>query len=132
MNSVTANRGYSLLELMIAVAIIATLASIAIPAYNNYIATSRLVEGQNNLAAIAIAQEEYFLENNTYFQGVDIAALETNSLGLWKVAEQDPAAQNFTYQVVAGTTGNIATSYKAIATGNGKAVPVATVLDRGN
>lgn len=39
------NRGFSLIELMIVVAIVAILATIALPAYQNYVARSQVTEG---------------------------------------------------------------------------------------
>lgn len=131
MNSRT-QKGFTLVELMIAVAIIAILAAIAIPAYKDYIATSRNVEGANNLASIAIAQEEFFLENNTYFSGATTNDLINNSMGLWQPAERAAADRNFDYAVAAGDTGTIATSFKATATGNGKQVPTTVVLEKKN
>lgn len=59
-------RGFTLIELMITVAIIAILASIAYPSYTQYIVRGRLTDGQKILAAYGLAQEQYFQNNNRY------------------------------------------------------------------
>ena len=109
-------RGFTLIEVMVATAILAVLAAIAIPAYRNYVATSRNAEGWNNLAAIKLAQEEYFLENNEYFPPGDVEVKSDDaSLDVyWEAAEG--ADRNFQYAV---TTSNGATGYTATATGRG-------------
>ncbi len=104
-------RGFTLPELMITVGILAVVAAIAIPAYTGYIKTSRQTEGWSNLRSLQIAEEEYFLEKNSYFAGGTAAALNTASGGLWTRAES-AADANFEYAVtVVGTT------YTATATG---------------
>jgi type IV pilus assembly protein PilE len=115
-------RGFTLIELMMALTIVVILAAIAVPAYRNYIATARETEGHNNLAALQMAQEEYFSENNAYFAGADTATLETNSNGLWTATGSD-GVNNFDYAVVASGGG-----YTATATGNGNKVPASVVL----
>jgi len=124
------NYGFSLIELMTVVAILAIVASIAIPAYNGYIATARESEGHNNLASLKLAEEEYYLENNTYITGVYDAGgsktLSTGGLG-WSPAEVD-SKQEFTYAVTAGSTSDIKTSYTITAKGRGNKVPATTVL----
>ena len=67
------NQGFTLIELMIGVAIIAILSAIAIPAYNGYIATGRITGCANEISAIQLAQRQFFLENNGFFP-VDGAA----------------------------------------------------------
>ena len=134
--------GLTLIELMIVVAILAIIASLAIPAYNGYIQTARESEGTQDLASLRIAQEEFYMDNNTYFQGATAGALRANSNNLWEPAGWDPAladavneaALNFTYAVVPGTTGNIATSYNATATGQNdvRAIVVFTVTEANN
>lgn len=64
MNKIT--RGFTLIEVMIVVAIIAILASIALPSYQEYILRSRLVEGTNELSAMRARMEQYFQDNRTY------------------------------------------------------------------
>ena len=51
--------GFTLVELIIVVAIISILASIAIPAYNGYVETSKRSDAQASLMALAIAQEKF-------------------------------------------------------------------------
>lgn len=61
------NQGFTLIELMIVVAIIGILAGVAIPAYNGYIKTARIEECALEVAAITLAQKQFFLENNRFF-----------------------------------------------------------------
>ena len=77
-------------KLFIAVAVLAVLTAIAIPAYNGYISTSRTTECLNNLASIKLAEEEYFLENQVYFYGASASLLEDASGNLWSLAGDDP------------------------------------------
>ena len=58
--------GFSLIELMIVVAIIAILAAIAVPIYSDYITRSKLTEAQNNLSALRVQMEQYFQDNRSY------------------------------------------------------------------
>lgn len=61
------NHGFTLLEAMVTMAVLATVAGIAIPAYKGYVHNSYTTECQNEVAAIQLAQQEFFLENNVYF-----------------------------------------------------------------
>ena len=108
--------GFSLIELMFATAIIAVLAAIAIPAYTGYVKNARYAECLNEVAAIQLAEEEFFLERNTYFAGVLNGSTST-LLNNYYTNNSAAADRNCTYTVVAGTTGSIATSYTVTATG---------------
>jgi prepilin-type N-terminal cleavage/methylation domain-containing protein len=59
-------KGFTLVELMIVVAIVAVLAAIAIPMYSKYIRKSRTSEAVSNLGAIALYEETYYSENDQY------------------------------------------------------------------
>ena len=100
----TVTKGFTLVELMITVAILGVIAGIAIPAYNGYIETARMTEADNNLAAIRLAEEEYFLEKNTYFAGkTSDSTLSNASDGLWTVAKGSDNNVNFDYEVTLST-----------------------------
>ncbi|VAW99088.1 hypothetical protein MNBD_GAMMA22-1425 [hydrothermal vent metagenome] len=110
------NNGMTLIELMIVIAILGIISAIAIPAYTGYVTSARAQECQQEVASLALAQEEFFLEQRTYFEGGSTGALETNSQGLWSPSEANVNNRNCSYVIVAGTTG-IATSYQITATG---------------
>lgn len=62
-------KGFTLIELMIVVAVIGILASIAMPAYNDYVTRGKLVEGTSALADGRIRMEQFFQDNRTYAGG---------------------------------------------------------------
>lgn len=112
-NNFTGNKGFTLIELMITVGVLAIISAIAIPAYTGYVETGRLTEGWNNLNALNAAEQQFFIENNNYFSGASAAALATASGNLWVQAETTP---NFAYSV----TGASAAGYTACAQGTAK------------
>lgn len=65
-------RGFTLLELMIVVVIIAVLAAFAIPAYNRYGFRAHRVDGQELLLRVATAQERFYSTANAYGGLTDI------------------------------------------------------------
>jgi type IV pilus assembly protein PilA len=60
----SAQKGFTLIELMIVVAIIGILAAIAIPAYQDYIARSKVTELVTSADACKSSVSEYFQNNN--------------------------------------------------------------------
>lgn len=65
-NPPSAHRGFTLVELMITVAILSILAAIAIPAYNGYIREARLGTARLNADSLRVFLEDYQLDNGTY------------------------------------------------------------------
>jgi type IV pilus assembly protein PilE len=108
------HRGFTLIELMIVIAILGIVTAIAIPSYNGYISGARLTEAQNNIAALKLAEEEYFLENNTYFYNNtnDNTNLSNAGGNLWTATAGDGGV-NFVYTVTA-----VGNGYTITATGN--------------
>jgi len=59
-------KGFTLLELMITVAIVAILASIALPSYNDYVLRARFTEATGNLADLRVKMEQAYGDNRRY------------------------------------------------------------------
>jgi type IV pilus assembly protein PilE len=59
-------RAFTLIELMIVVAIIAILAAIAVPSYTDYVLRARLTDGFDALVAMQANMERYYQDNRTY------------------------------------------------------------------
>lgn len=101
--------GFTLIELMIVVAIIAILAAIALPIYSNYITRSKLTEAQNWLSQLRVSMEQYYQDNRSY---AGSASGTTTSCGV--SMPTSPTVKYFTFTcALNGTTG-----YTITATGN--------------
>lgn len=61
-----AEKGFTLIELMIVVAVVAILAAIAYPSYQEYVMRSRRLEGQSLLNEAAARQERWRAQNGGY------------------------------------------------------------------
>jgi len=58
--------GFTLIEVMITVAIVAILATIAVPSYTDYLTRGRIPDATSNLAVKRVQMEQFFLDNRTY------------------------------------------------------------------
>jgi len=62
-------RGFTLIEVMIVVAIVGILAAAALPLYNDYVRRARIVDATSALADARTRMERHFLDNRTYVGG---------------------------------------------------------------
>ena len=82
-------RGFTLIELMITVAIVAILAAIAIPSYTEYIMRGRITDAIATLGDQRIKMEQYYQDNRTYVGACGAAGSS--------VAPLPPPTAHFTY-----------------------------------
>lgn len=60
-------KGFTLIELMVVMAIVAILAAVVYPSYQDSIIKTKRAEGRTALMEIMQQQERYYTQNNTYF-----------------------------------------------------------------
>ena len=71
-SSIKANlnqKGFTLIEVMIVVAIVGILAAIAMPAYTDYVKRGKAAEATSTLADLRVKMEQYYQDNRTYVGG---------------------------------------------------------------
>jgi type IV pilus assembly protein PilE len=104
----TAQRGFTLLELMIVVVIVAILAAWAMSSYSNYIRKARRADAQQQLQQISLKQEQYRAEHPEYADDwtelgyADPDTADANGTGLhfdWEMTSAD--ANSFTVTATA-------------------------------
>eukprot|EP01012_Entosiphon_sulcatum_P036223 TRINITY_DN46123_c0_g1_i1.p1 TRINITY_DN46123_c0_g1~~TRINITY_DN46123_c0_g1_i1.p1 ORF type:complete len:147 (+),score=15.72 TRINITY_DN46123_c0_g1_i1:3-443(+) len=113
-------RGFTLVEVMIVVAIVAILTSIALPAYNDYLRRGRISEAVAALSAQRIRMEQFFQDNRTYV-GACVAGTAA-----------PPIANTTTWSYSCPTANLTATAYKVIATGQQNMSGFVYTLEQGD
>jgi type IV pilus assembly protein PilE len=108
--------GFTLIELMIAVAIVAILTAIAYPAYRNYVIRGQVVYATNALSSTSANMERWFQDNRTYVGGPCATA-----------ASAGPAAATFT---VSCPTILTATTFTITAVGSGSVAGFTYTIDQ--
>jgi prepilin-type N-terminal cleavage/methylation domain-containing protein len=99
------NEGFTIIEIMIVIAVVAILAAIAIPSYRDYILRGKLVDAHNALSDFRVRQEQFYQDNRRY-----------DGAGLGGCGAATPTSKYFTFGCVPdGTTPS--QTYVATATG---------------
>jgi type IV pilus assembly protein PilE len=104
--------GFTLIELIVAVAIVALLTRLALPAYQQQVRKSRRVDAINGLLDMAAREERYFSINNAYTSS-------PTALGYSSATVLIPNSSTATYQLTPTASGTPATSYSLTAVPQG-------------
>lgn len=109
--------GFTLIEVMIVVAIVAILSAVALPAYSDYVTRGRIPQATNNLASMGVKLEQYFQDNRTY-----VGACTNGTVAPL------PAADDFTYTCPTLTV----SAFTVVATGGGAMSGFTYAIDQAN
>ncbi len=113
-------RGFTLIELMIVVAIVAILAAVAYPQYTNQVRKGKRAEAKTKLLTAAQRQERFYTDNQTY--AADLAPLFGLTAGS-TVYSGDNNDAGSAYTLTVAPLGTIATGYTLTATPQGAGDP---------
>ena len=104
------NRGFTLIELMVVVIVIAILAAIAIPSYLNQTRKARRNAAEDSIHQIALREERYRADNPSY--------LDSSTAANWVLLGGNPSGTYYDYAVtVAAATSVTPATYSIVATG---------------
>lgn len=101
-------RGFTLIEVMITVAIVGILAMVAYPSYRDYIIRGNVPEATSRLATKQVQMEQFFQDNRTYVGGPGCTLDQTSSKYFDFSCTGAGAATATTYTITATGKGSMA------------------------
>ena len=123
MNNRKYNLGVTLIELLIAVAIMGILASVAYPSYVDYVLRSNRSEPQRELSKLASLQEQYFIDHRTYTTDMTLLGMaaspyitESGNYSIAGVIGSSGGIAGVTFTLTATALGNQASKDSGCAT----------------
>jgi type IV pilus assembly protein PilE len=122
--------GFTIIEIMIVVAILGILASIAIPNYQDYVRRGQVTEAISTLTEYRVKLEQYYQDNRSYANTT--TATLCGNLGLHNLAAADTSGSGtyFNYYCDIGATAN---NYNLVAVGKlGRAIGHTYTLNESN
>lgn len=130
MKNLTSNvqrmRGFTLIEVLIVVAIIGILTAIAVPQYRDYVIRARLTEAFTGLGGVQTAAEEFWGNNHTYADFDRLPPTTTSSNFTYALSGASESA----YTVTATGTGQM-TGFKYTIDQNGNRATISTANNWG-
>jgi type IV pilus assembly protein PilE len=118
MQRIKKNLGFTLLEVLISVAIVGILASIAYPSYTDFVTRSNRAEAQRELMRLANLQEQVYIDTRSYaadMTGLGFAnAIYATETGNYEITVSAQTATTFT--LTATAISNQATNDSACST----------------
>lgn len=98
--------GFTLIELMIVVAVAAILATVALPAYQNYVTRGKIPDATSALSAKRVQMEQFFQDNHTYAGAPACTNDATTSSYFTFACTGVVDANNYTLVATGGNGGN--------------------------
>lgn len=86
-------KGFTLIEMMIVVAILGIVSAIAIPSYNEYVRKAKRTDGKEFLIRVAQLQESYYVQNLSYAKDF---STNPGGLGLGAIVESEQGEYSIT------------------------------------
>ena len=99
-------RGFTLIELMIAVAVVAILAAIALPSYQDYVRRARRSDGKEALLRVQIEQEKWRTNNSSYTSTLSDLGLTSPSVEGYYTIAIAAGANGISFTATATATGS--------------------------
>ncbi|MFT4241071.1 MAG: type IV pilin protein [Acidovorax sp.] len=106
-------RGFTLIEVMITVAIIGILAAIALPSYSDYVRRGRIPEATSNLQTTYAKMEQWFQDNKAYY----VSSSSTAACGVAMPGTSTTGTTGTLSYFTFTCTPSSSTAYKVTATG---------------
>ncbi len=108
----TKKSSFTLIELLIVVAILGVIAAIGTPIYNGFISSSKEITAKNSLRNICLVQADYFSENSNYLlTSVDTTVKINDNLFGKKTLNENESEGGYQYSITKSPGG-----YQAKAT----------------